>query len=503
VKSETFHQRQPQKAARELFEPPTDFGRKRSNDPRHSLFFSSMADSSRTPWLIMDSRPRPPPKPRPTHIFREWRKHFRVHWICLLECSIMVFYLFLGLFHQSHVVYFTRDFDDAIQGFFLHDLGFELEDNGRYPSHLPIYFEDHFLNVSLKISDRFFFLPSEFPLTSDIFSRDLGFSLAVTPRTGDPFSLQFFQSNFSILEPFLLDRLDDFRTIALSSSYVIRMVEDTVDRSLDLDVIATLHLDPTTNVVDLDVTHHRTRHGNPIEADSLIYLPSVSLPLGITVCALACILLTVKQFFDLVQYSAARQDRVGAPLSSVLRARLDRWSIYALVTHALSIVASLLYISEGMNHTERVPIVLVIIAIACAMHCLLLIRYLQGMKHTEFIITVAWRAGLLILQFVIGCGIVLAGYVMLGCCLFGGYAESFRTISEGARALIAVIHGDSIQDMFNAVDRRPDLSPYFGVTYWLVWVFFSLTIMFNISISIFEQVVASEVAREEKVEKER
>jgi hypothetical protein len=280
------------------------------------------------------------------------------------------------------------------------------------------------------------------------------------------------------------------------------MVEDSVDRSLDLDVIATLNLDPTTNVVDLEVTHHRTRHANPIDGDSLIYLPSVSLPLGICVCAFACILLTAKQFFDLVQFSTARQDLEGASLSGVLRSRLDRWAIYAVVTHAFSVVSNLLYISEGMNHTERVPGVLVLMAFACAMHCLLLIRYLQGMKHTNFIITVAWRAGLLIIQFVVGCGIVLAGYVMLGSCLFGGYAESFRTIWEGARALIAVIHGDSIQDMFNVVDRRPDLSPYFGVVYWLVWVFFSLTIMFNISISIFEQVVASEVTLEEEREKE-
>ena len=97
---------------------------------------------------------------------------------------------------------------------------------------------------------------------------------------------------------------------------------------------------------------------------------------------------------------------------------------------------------------------------------------------------------------------VSIGYAFLGYCMFGTYAESFVSWFAGAQALIAVIHGDSIKLMFDEVAVNMDISVWAGVIYWVIWIFFSLTIMFNISISIFEEALIVDLDKKPEDEEE-
>jgi hypothetical protein len=212
--------------------------------------------------------------------------------------------------------------------------------------------------------------------------------------------------------------------------------------------------------------------------------------LGITVGACLAVILTVTDLA--ADFGRARARVLQGEAARYLKA-VNTWSVFGIATHAISISANLLYMHLGVNHTQAVPLTLVLMGIASCLNCFILIRYLSGIPNIKQIVTVTRRSSILIGKFLIGCGIVLIGYMLLGCCLFGTYCITFRTWNEGARALIAVVHGDSIQDMFDNAAVRPDISTYFGFLYWVVWVFFSLTIMFNISISIFEHVLKDQL----------
>jgi hypothetical protein len=92
-------------------------------------------------------------------------------------------------------------------------------------------------------------------------------------------------------------------------------------------------------------------------------------------------------------------------------------------------------------------------------------------------------------------------------CLFGSYNVNFESWITAAEVLIAVVHGDTIADRFSAAADRPDISFIASVAYWSIWVFFSLTIMFNISLSIFEHMLELEIdelahKKDKKLDKE-
>jgi hypothetical protein len=108
-------------------------------------------------------------------------------------------------------------------------------------------------------------------------------------------------------------------------------------------------------------------------------------------------------------------------------------------------------------------------------------------------IHVIFRAGITILQFLGGCVIIFLGYMVLGCCLFGSFADRMSGLIRAAEILIAITHGDVIQDSFTAITWRGDISEYVGFVYMFIWVFFSFTILFNIVIAFFEEALTTEI----------
>jgi hypothetical protein len=211
------------------------------------------------------------------------------------------------------------------------------------------------------------------------------------------------------------------------------------------------------------------------------------------VAAGLALVLTIAHLLQVYRFSQERANRDFQKVSAVLKQKVDRWSVLAVITHIVSMVSNILYMEVVLDHTSDVPVPMALMAVGSCLHCVLLIRYLHANPSTMLIVKVTSKAGIFILQFLVGCGVIWFGYALLGCCMLGDYNPTFSNLFEAARTLIAIIHGDSLQDLFDAAAVRPAFSYYWGLVYLMVWVFFSLTIMFNISISIFEEVLQREI----------
>jgi hypothetical protein len=180
-------------------------------------------------------------------------------------------------------------------------------------------------------------------------------------------------------------------------------------------------------------------------------------------------------------------------LRSVLWRKFDKWSLLGLATHIATITANAIYCRLGLQRTREVPQASIALTISSAMHCFLLIRYFDTDSFVSLIVRASWRSGKLIVMFCIGCIMILVGYFVFGYCLFGTYNINFGSWVTGLEVFIAVVHADSIHDRFVAGDNRPDVSSGWSALYWGIWVFFSITIMFNISMAIFKNVLDTEI----------
>ena len=118
-----------------------------------------------------------------------------------------------------------------------------------------------------------------------------------------------------------------------------------------------------------------------------------------------------------------------------------------------------------------------------------MIKYLIQRNSTGKIVNVILNSLKKLFFFLFGCLFVIIGYLIFGCSILGSYDSTFKDIFIGSETLIAVIHGDSIFDMFQESQSRSDIPKLFTLIFWCVWIFYSLTIVFNISLSIFEEVL--------------
>jgi hypothetical protein len=222
------------------------------------------------------------------------------------------------------------------------------------------------------------------------------------------------------------------------------------------------------------------------------------IPFVLAICAILSIFLTIKHLVDVYRWAKHKSRDDFSRLRTILVRKLDRWTFFSLFCHSFTFASNILYIFRGTGQESALPPTNVLMAFTSGFHCILLIRYLKQKESTMLIVNVITRSMVKIIAFLVGCLVIFLGYLLLGCCLFGSYASTFETWINGARSLIAVIHGDSIWMMFQDCLKRPDISNYAGFIYWTVWVFFSLTIVFNISIAIFEEALAFELERIEK-----
>ena len=199
---------------------------------------------------------------------------------------------------------------------------------------------------------------------------------------------------------------------------------------------------------------------------------------------------------ELIEKNKEKAERNFQRISAVFWTKYDKWSLFSLFCHTFTVISCILFIIYGHLYTDQLPFTNVLMCLCSSLHCFLLFRYLQQKPSTMIIVNVIFNAALTFLQFLVGCMVVFAAYLILGCSMFGTSCVNFATFTQGAVVLIAVIHGDSIQDLYDSVMTRSDVPWWCGFVYMSVWVFFSLTIMFNISISIFEESLTREIYKQ-------
>lgn len=428
-------------------------------------------------------------KLKPHLIFSNWKNGYQVPLVCFLEIAMLVIYLITGLFHQDNVSILTQDFSTAVDGFFLSGLVEMVDD--RYPATVPIYRKKRLLNVTETIAQRFFEFPMAFPC-GDKFHSHGYFTLTHVSTKDKIFEVSFAPDNISFVGLTISFMLEDFKEITMSCPYVMETVE-SIGQELVLTVTGNFLHDLDTNIITLDFTHTRNPRMSDHQWSNILAYPFISFPLLNSFCAVVCIIITLLYMRSLYYYTQEKASRDFEVHWHVFWKKIDRWAIYGIVCHLFTITGNIMYCFSGRSYVHAVPVSTVFMTIASFMHCILLIRYLRQKESTMLIVNVIYRAMAKILLFLMGCLFIFVSYVILGCCLFGTYDETFQTVVDGARALIAVIHGDSIQNMFDSAEKRPNITVYAGFFYWAMWVFFSLTIMFNISISIFEEVLTSEI----------
>jgi hypothetical protein len=398
----------------------------------------------------------------------------------------------IGYYHQRTVIDFAVDVSTAIRDYFLRDLGLETDDDDYYPHDVPIYFKDLLLEITTTISKRFFSFADEFPC-SVMVTLDSSVSFTMLTLDGQHLQLELTAENVDDLARILTLHIDDFREFSLGAPYETRIDDSTIQTRVNVNVTATFSLSPTTNIVELSILHTRDLDSSSTGFDTKMSNPLITFPLTLLIAAGLALVLTLNHLFQVYRFSQSRAKRDFQKVWDVVTQKVDKWSMLAVLTHVFSIVANSMYMQAGLDHTSDVPAPMVLMAVASGLHCTLLIRYLHANPSTMLIVKVTAKAGVFILQFLVGCAVIWFGYVLLGCCMLGNYNPTFANLFEAARTLIAIIHGDSLQDLFDAAAVRPGISYYWGLVYLMVWVFFSLTIMFNISISIFEEVLQREI----------
>jgi hypothetical protein len=404
----------------------------------------------------------------------------------------MALYFIFGWFHQDTSV-LIRTFSNAIDGYFFTALNVSPDDDtGLYPNTIPIYLKDQFITLSLTCAQLLLAMPAEFPCANDFLS-DGFIEMRMEFRNSENYTTAFDSNNLTSLPSILSVAIPSITVMTLTTPYTVRQIIKNLDRTFYINVTAMFILDLRTNIFTLDFAHFRDSRRSNIEWEGLFDNGNQTIPLGIALFAALALFLSFIELHATFNFAKTKSVQLFQRAHSIFWRKVDKWTLFGIVVHVLSVFGGALYWINGLDHRTAVPPPLIVIGIAAPLHCILMIRYFEPSSFTRLIVQVAARSAEYFVEFLFGCLIVLAGYLVFGMCLFGSYNVNFESWVTAAEVLIAVVHGDTIADRFEAATDRPDISYWASIVYWSVWVFFSLTIMFNISLSIFEHVLEGEL----------
>ncbi|EAY13458.1 hypothetical protein TVAG_206260 [Trichomonas vaginalis G3] len=427
---------------------------------------------------------------KPHRVFRNWTLDYRLPWLCFIEISMMIIYVLIGYTNQLSINDFTIDFTKTVDEYFLSDYDFDDPPEMSNSWVGIIYFKQKLLEVTQSTGQRFFDFSKELPLTHPFFPAE---SMQVTVVTigGQVIDVNFRQSNISLVTPFINAFMDSFSQIIMSMKYDLQESELTKDNRLELEVIGEFTRDTDSDIVFVDFYH--TRITNSKSSGTFLHGSVIIFPAAVCVFGGIAIILNSIYTYEVYMFSKEKAERNFQKTMDIFWEKYDKWCFFSFICHTITVISCTLYIIYGLDYEDQLPFTNTLMAISSMLHCFLLIRYLRQKPSTMIIVNVIFAGGVTFLQFLIGCLVIFAGYLVLGCSLFGTYCINFATFTQGAVVLIAIIHGDSIQDLYDSVMDRADLPWWVLFFYMSIWAFFSLTIMFNISISIFEESLTREI----------
>ena len=428
---------------------------------------------------------------KPHRAFRNWRKYFSLPWMCFLDVAVFVLYLLFGYYHQSSAITFTLDFSQAIEKFFLADI-----DMPETPVGIPVgagqlFFVSDFLDTVNLTCQRLFAFRDNFPVAFP-FLMDKNALLEIVYMDGQYEEVSFPESGTDQILAKIEEVARDFDDMTLSMNYHIQVTAEAHDSRMNLAIAVDFTNDRETDTIFLDVSHTRFQEKLDLSAPSVLLSLDDSLPISIVIFNFIQLLIMVRVLYSLSVYAKDRASRTGLSYRSVFWKKFDKWDVFAILSYTMSIIACIMYIFVGKTIEEEVPPILYVMSCATCLHSLLMIRYLKLKESTMLIMTVFYKSAIKILQFLIGCLPIYLGFLAFGICFFGHLDANFASGMQAASFLFCVMHGDSIKDMYDSVIIQNDMSVYVGFIYTSCWLAFSLLIMFNITISIVQEVLTVE-----------
>ena len=428
---------------------------------------------------------------KPHHAFQNWTNSYKVPWVFLLELSVFFLYFLLTYYHQNTTISFSNDFTDAISDFFLDDIELEDPPEGISMGSGSLSFKEDLLSHLYTISSRFFEFPQSFPIAYPFIETQRGV-MRVILHDGTQLSLDFNENQTEDVQHIAEEYIDSFYIIKLSMLYIIQVNQDIYDSRIQLYITATFTRDPSSELIFVDVSNMKTQDKQWVQKASIFISLSISLPIVICILNFIAIIMIINNLLDLYIYLKNKLKDSGQKVSTVFRKKVDSWDYFALFTHVISIFSSIFYIFKGQDIQNQLEPVFIIMSFSTLFHSLLLIRYLKINAQTMLIVNVFFNSAIKIAQFLVGCLPLYIGFLVFAICFFGHITEDYATGLHGAAFLFCVMHGDSVKKSYDDIIIQSDYSPYFGFFFTSTWIVFSLTIMYNITISIVQEVFTFE-----------
>ena len=431
---------------------------------------------------------------KPHKVFLNWKRHYIIPWICFLDFAVFVLYILLAVFHQKSTIAFTQDFSKAIFDYFLEDINLPDPPGGIPIGVGQIFFVDDFKFIFIGMCTRFFTFDQSFPVSFVIDSLNT-VDLELFLQDSETITRQFTESEIDPILDQICNEIHRFKKVTVSANYHIQVSKSQYDYRMSLLIKCSFSKDLRTDTIFMDIEHSRIQEGAEIiEVNVTLYL-FYTLPFLIIVLNVIAIIVFAKSTFSLYRYAKHRSLDIGIPQKEIFWNKFDKWDIFSVITHSISIASSIMYILVGQDIKKDIPPFLFVIALATLFHSFTLIRYLKLNPSTNLIIHVLMTSTVQIMQFLVGCLPIFFGFWAFGICFFGHLNEAFASPLQCAAFLFCVMHGDSIKDVYDAVIIQNDMSPYVGFVYTSLWVAFSLLLMFNITISIVQEVLTVETCK--------
>jgi hypothetical protein len=433
---------------------------------------------------------------KPHRVFANWATYFSLPWVCFIDIGTFCLWILFAYYHQTSTIAFTLDFSQTISTFFLDDI--ELPDT---PLGIPvgngqIYYQSQFESILNVTCARFFLFPDSFPIAYPFLGASTG-NLTINLFNPTAIVVPFNATSTSDAAASVTPYVESFYTVTAVLPYHIQVTGETQDARLGLTISATFRHDNDTGTIFMQITHTRVQEKFDLNGETLLVNLDYSLPvliIGLNFAGICCL---GRYAFRMGGFAVRKGKADGWDWRHVFWKKFDKWSFFAFVTHALSISACTMYIIKGREITEDVPPTLYVLSAATVCHSLLLIRYLQLKASTMLIVTVFYKSAVKIVQFLAGCLPIYIGFLAFGVCFFGHLNEYFATALEMAIFLFCSMHGDSLRDMYDDTMVQSDISVYVGFVFVSFWLAFSLLIMFNITISIVQEVLEVETQKQE------
>lgn len=426
-------------------------------------------------------------------VFHDWKRGFHAPIVCFIECMIVILYFALGHIHQHASVAFARDFAQVVDDFFMEGMAKKNEDE-FYPQVIPLYMTEDFLEAAMRTARNLFAFADSIPFATE-FNVSNHVTLDVSHLSGVRLQRNFTGNEMDDLLATLKLTCWDFNEVFLSSIYALSLnIYGLVDELL-VSVNASFVLNEATNIIILDFAHTRVDTNPEILWQLGLKSAGLTIPLVIVGLAVVAIVLNIASLVGTWQRARVKAAAKFLHADDVFKEEVDIWVVCAFVAHSLSIIANVYYAMNGTQYESAVPPAMVIMGFAAATNCFLMCRYFKLYPASSVMMNVIWNGSTKVLQFLVGCAFLYAGYIVMGCCWFGSYDSMFTSTIATAKSLVCIVYGDNIKVTLDDGANGRDIGFIFSFIYIVVWVFFSLTVIFNISISIFEEAIHTEIMK--------